>query len=189
LAYFKKYGYFVIFGIENLASSAIIALTMGPSALTYLCQLVNEIIQSGHLLLNACSNEINNLLRILKKTNHKAYLLLLKAYIAMQHKKSRQQPKTAKITQSRKVSHFAKSIFKTSKNWVSKIKASIPKVKNLKETTKLPSSKSFVKAVTLSHEKAHKPTKTYALKSAINEIGKKEYLKIKEKSAAKHSKA
>ena len=179
----------MIFGIENMASAGIIALAMGPAAYAYFHHILNEIIKSGQMLLKGCSNDINHLLRVLKNNHHKAYLLLLKAYIDMQHKKPRQPQKT--MVQRRKIiKHVVKKATKVLKKSMVKAKSSLPKSKGVFKTAKSSTSKKgFVKAASLTKTKAQKPSQAHALKAAFKELGKKEYLKVKSKPSAKHMKA
>jgi hypothetical protein len=180
----------VIFGIENMASAAIIALAMGPAVYAYFYHILSEILKSGQMLLKSCSNDINHLLRVLKNTNHKAYLLLLKAYVDMQHKKPRQPKKVAPIQHRKIIKHVVKKVTKLMKKSVAKAKKSLSKSGGAYKTAKASTTKKgFVKSSALSKTKAHKPSKAYALKAAFKELGKKEYMKVKAKSGAKHMKA
>lgn len=178
----------MVSGIENIASAALIALAMGPAAFAGFYQMLHELLKSGLSVLNALSKDINHLLRVLKRTNHKAYLLLLKAYIHVQNSKSRQIKKPVTTPKRKIIKYAVKKLAKSGKSLVGKIKAKAKKASAPYKAAKVAVKKSFVKSAALSKTKMPKPSNAYALKAAFKEIGKKEYMSAKSKSAAKHIK-
>lgn len=194
--------FLMLVGIETIMSQLsgmmMTFFALGPLALPLLLSFIHELSREMALLGFQSIQQLNQGLKKLKKLNHKAYLELLKLFIALQQqqqlltkpiKHKAHAKRKVKVPSGKKVAKLLKKITKMPKKAIKAYKTA--KVHKLKTAGK---GKNYVLAKSIKtggakakKAAAYKPGNHHALKAAFKEIGKKEYtkeLKGSHKSAA-----